>query len=344
MAADDGAAADPVIADLLARPQHYSFCQAVELLGALTPPAARVGYAAGPEAENLRFTVDPNLGFPASDITGLAVEMVPGGNAPRYRMTVSFMGLYGSASPLPGFYNEAVAQNDEVPNNRRDFLDLFNHRLISLVYRSWLRYRHYLQYREQGRDPFSRQMLAFAGLGPPEIHEKVAGEAPGRLLACVGLLALRPRSGAVVSTVVSQLFDDVHAGVEEFVSRRVSIPAEQRSRLGAANVGLGQSAVAGASVGDISGKFRLHLGPMDFPTFRRHLPDGPEFARLRDLVRFLLRDPLAFDVRLRLAPAQVPDLTLGGGCAGRLGWSSWLGGAPAAEAAVTFAGEHKRAV
>jgi type VI secretion system protein ImpH len=342
MAADNGPATDPLIADLLARPQGYSFVQAVELLSALAPEAATVGHAASPDQERLRFRADPSLAFPKADITALEPADRPGSNDPHFRMDVTFMGLYGSSSPLPGFYNEAIAQHDEVPNTRRDFLDLFNHRLVSLLYRSWLRYRHYLQYRDQGTDHFSRQLLAFAGLGAPELRDKAGGE-PVKLLACVGLLALRPRSGAVVASVVSQLFGGVPVRVDEFVERWVTIDPGQRTGLGVANAGLGTSAVAGARVRDISGKFRLALGPMDFATFRRHLPDGAEYPRVRELVRFLLRDPLAFDVRLRLSDDAVPRLSLGGACQGRLGWSSWLGYVDPGQGAVDFAGDRAAA-
>ncbi len=339
MAAEDGPAADPLIADLLCAPRRYDFHQAVELLSAIAPDGKAVGYAVSPEEEHLRFRADPSLAFPVADVTGIEVLDGEGRNVPRFRLTVTFMGLYGTASPLPAFYNEAIAQSDDEPNNRRDFLDLFNHRLISLTYRSWRRYRHYLQYRDRGRDPFSRQMLAFAGLLPDEVRDRIAPEHPEKLLACVGLLALRSRSGSIVAAVVSRMFGGIRVRVEEFVERWVAISPEQRCRLGQANAGLGQSAVAGARVRDVAGKFNLALGPLDFRSFRRHLPDGPDYQPLRSLVRFLLRDPLDFDVRLKLRREEMPGLHLGGDCPARLGWSSWLGDLDAADGEVRFAGE-----
>lgn len=339
MAAKDGTAADPLIADLLHDPRPYSFTQAVGLLSALVPDGKAVGYAVSPEEEQIRFRADPSLAFPVADVTGIEVDQRPGHNDPLYRVTVTFMGLYGQASPLPSFYSEAIAQSDDEPNNRRDFLDLFNHRMISLVYRSWLRYRHYLQYRHPGRDHFSKQMLAFAGLGADAVRDKVAPDRPDQLLACVGLLALRTRSGAIVSSVISQMFGHLAVQVEEFVERWVTISPDQRCRLGAANSGLGSTAVAGARVRDVSGKFNIALGPLDFATFQRHLPDGADFTRLRTLVRFLMRDPLEFDVKLKLRREDVPPLRLGGDAPCRLGWSTWMGDVAAEEVAVSLAGD-----
>ncbi len=53
-------------------------------------------------------------------------------------MAVSFRGLHGSQSPLPGYYLEDLAW--EAGQNlgiRRHFLDFFNHRLVTLFHRAW---------------------------------------------------------------------------------------------------------------------------------------------------------------------------------------------------------------
>ena len=115
--------------DLLKQGHGFSFFQALRLL-------RRCG-GAGEESpgdregadRSLRIRPDLSLGFPASDVA--RIEETPGGPA-GYRVTVSFLGLYGASSPLPTFYTEDLI--DEMladSTTTRDFLDIFHHQLIS---------------------------------------------------------------------------------------------------------------------------------------------------------------------------------------------------------------------
>jgi type VI secretion system protein ImpH len=72
------------------------------------------------------------------------------------------------------------------------------------------------------------------------------------------------------------------------------------------------------------------LGPLDFASFREFLPDRAGFRGLIDLVRLAVDASLEFDVQLVLRGEDVPPLRIGtpDAAAPRLGWSTWLVGAP----------------
>ena len=95
----------------------------------------------------MRFRPLLSFAFPATDVE--RVERVGDGDGtrPPYRVTVNFLGLYGESSPLPAFLTEELMADDPEDSPRRDFLDLFHHRLVSLFYRCWQKYRHQVQYR-----------------------------------------------------------------------------------------------------------------------------------------------------------------------------------------------------
>ena len=115
----------------------------------------------------------------------------------------------------------------------------------------------------------------------------------------------------------------------------MSILAEQQSRLGQANSRLGSDLVLGDSVRDRSGKFRIHVRQLSWERFHEFLPNGPHYAPLLALVRFTLRDPLDYDIRLELQTDHRPALGLGAHNPCRLGWTSWLG-QPRSAAEVTL--------
>ena len=328
-------ATPPMISELLRNPQQFSFYQAIRLLVSSSEGGVAPGNAGSCANEPLRFRPHASLAFPSADVA--SIEMLNNNAAnPQFRMDVTFMGLYGPASPLPAFYTEEIIDESRDENTRRDFLDLFHHRAISFLYRSWQKYRYYEQFQAGAIDEFSQWMLALAGLGDPSLRKGLDLDWE-RLLAHLGVLSMRGRSAPTLSRIVSHYFRNLPVRIHQWVERRVRIDVTQRAFLGHENCGLGLDCTIGKRVSDISGKFRVCVGPLEFESFREFLPDGRRYRALRDLVRFTLRDQLEFDVELTLQKQEVPDLTLANNNPCQLGWSSWLGNKPESDQSVIIA-------
>lgn len=269
--------------------------------------------------QHLEFRANPSLGFPGTDIEQL--ECFEEQGQWRARLQVNLPGLFGSGSPLPAFYAEQALGED---NPTRDFLDLFNARLYRLLPQIMEKYRYHARFRPGASDPFSARLFALLGLhGEPlrasaELNWK-------RLLPYLGLLSLRAHSAALIESVLRYYFKHAAIHIEQCLERRVSILAEQQSRLGQANSRLGSDLVLGDSVRDRSGKFRIHIRQLSWERFHEFLPNGPHYRPLLALVRFTLRDPLDYDIRLELQMGDRPQLGLGARNPCRLGWNSWLG-------------------
>src|SRR5207245_1515425 len=133
-----------VAANLFAEPYAFDFFQAVRLLERLFAERRPVGRAGLPRGEVVRFRAHLSLSFPPSAIFDL--ETPPDPDKPSL-MTVAFMGLYGPSGILPRHYTERLLYQHfrESSNTEkqalRDWFDLFNHRLISLHFRAWEKYR-----------------------------------------------------------------------------------------------------------------------------------------------------------------------------------------------------------
>jgi type VI secretion system protein ImpH len=351
----------------------FDFFQAVRLLERLAPDRRPVGGDGPPDAEVARFRVLPSVSFPASAVYD--IERPEGALPPA--VTVAFLGLTGPSGVLPGHYTELLIRlqrGERGPEQEalRSWLDLFNHRLLSLFYRAWEKYRFYIPY-ERGEyaraepDPFTRSLFSLLGLGQPSLRNRLRvscrreedGEPREEVLARVndlallyygGLLAHRPRCAVSLEAFLHDYFQ-LPVRVQQFQGQWLLLDTSNQSRLGAegGNCRLGRDAVAGERVWDVQGKVRIRLGPLGYGAFTEFTPDRAPVARrkalflLIHLVRLYLGPELLFDVQLVLKADEVPSCRLeaGDGIGPRLGWNTWACSRPPARDAddPVFEGE-----
>jgi type VI secretion system protein ImpH len=308
---------------------RFEFFQAVRVLERLYPDRQPVGRDANPSREVVRFHSHVSLNFPPSAI----YEIVPteGGSGPA-QMTIAFMGLTGPLGVLPRHYTELLLERVRHKDEAlRDFLDLFNHRVISLFYRAWEKYRFPIEYERaistgKGDDPFSLYLFDLVGMGTKGLRGRLEVE-DAALLFYAGLLAQHPHSASALEGLLKDYFG-VSAEVTQFIGQWLPLSEANRSRLspGEANNALGMNTVAGSRVWDQQARFKLRLGPLTFAQFCQFLPSGSAFRPLVGLTRFYAGEECDFDVQLILKAAEVPACHLGktGEDAPRLGWSTWL--------------------
>ncbi|MDY7562597.1 type VI secretion system baseplate subunit TssG [Pseudomonas sp. 10B1] len=270
----------------------------------------------------VEFQANPSFGFPSSDID--CVEFFDEGGRSRARLRLNLISLVGAGSPLPAFYGEQALEYGGKGESTRDFLDLFHHRLQRLLLPTWRKYRYHARFERGAVDPFSAHLFALIGLGDKAIRETNELNWK-RLLPYLGLLSLRAHSAALIESVLRYYFKHAELTIEQCIERSVRILEEQRNRLGMANSRLGEDLVLGEYVRDRSSKFRVHIRELDWQRFLDFLPTGVGYQPLCALVRFTLRDPLDYDIRLVLRHEEIRELRLDEHNACRLGWTSWLG-------------------
>jgi type VI secretion system protein ImpH len=353
----------------------FDFFQAVRVLERLDRARKPVGHGGPPRDEVARFRAHLSLSFPPSAIHEV---LPPSADGPVPRMTVTFLGLTGPSGILPRHYTELLLRLDREAKGTeryqlRAWLDLFNHRLISLFYRAWEKYRFWLPY-ERGEfardepDPFTLSLFSLIGLGLQPLRKRFqvsfVREAEGRsteqvlariddlaLLYYSGLLAQRPRSAVALEALVADYFG-LAVEVRQFRGRWLLLEPDNQSRLGGANGELGVTVVAGDRVWDVQSKVRLRLGPLRRARFDEFLPDRAPvgerkaFFLLSHLVRLFVGPELDFDVQLVLRATDVPACQLAddGGLGPRLGWNTWMLTGPAGRDAEdpVFEGEEVR--
>jgi len=299
----------------------FSFFKAVHLLESLSPGKGFLGQTLVPSEEAVRFSVKPGLAFPASDISKLEQkdEQAPA------NMEVSFMGLIGPSGVLPYWLNElAMERIRQKDFSLTSFFDMFHHRLISLFYLAWKKYRFPENYLPGAKDRLSRCLLSLIGFGTLGLSDAL-GFPEESLPFHSGLLSRQVPSVAAIEAVV-EYYADTTVSVEQFIDRMIPIDEEDQTRLGAANGLLGIDAVCGSFAWENQTKFRVDLGPMDFSRFARLLPGGSRLRPIFSLIRYMVGIEYEFEIGLILDRREVPTCALGmaGPSSPRLGWTTWV--------------------
>jgi type VI secretion system protein ImpH len=338
MAAQGRRSVASLIEALRAEPERFDFVQAVRIFERAAQVAAsdprfaaagRLGADHEPSAEPVMLRAAMELAFPASEIAGLEDH----GRKPELAVTV--MGLHGPSSVMPAQYSQYVLEAHRDKNAAmRDFLDMFNHRALSLFARAADKYRLPLAYESgaaNGGDAITSALLALIGLRQPALRNRQA-LADETLVYYAGPFSHGRANATSLAAMLSEYFARPVA-IQQFHGRWGALARDEQTRLGGSGRSgagrfqqLGVEAVAGARTYDVQGSFRVELGPLDYPAFREFMPDGPLLAQLVAFTRTYVGPTLGFDVRLTIKASEIPPLLLSRdpASAPRLGWNTWL--------------------
>jgi type VI secretion system protein ImpH len=321
-----------IAAMLQKEPYRVHFFQAVRLMERIDPKRRPVGLFVTPSSEIVQFSALPTLSFPPSELHSITVDA-----AGHRHMVVQFMGLNAAISALPTPYTELllnrIRAKDRGPS---DFFDLFNHRLISLFYRGWQKYRFYIALELGARgtpDTVTPRVMDMIGLGTRGLQRRL--DIPDE--ACLyyaGLLGQHKRSAAGLRQILEDYFR-VPVHIEQFHGVWRPLPKADQTFLIGSNrrsERLGFGTIIGDEVWDQSGTVKIRLGPMPFDRYTSFLPGAPAHKELTAWLRFYANRSLDFLVQLVLERDQTPPMVLGdrSELAPRLGLVSWMKNRPLA--------------
>lgn len=328
MAAKGRGSTPPLIEELRNRPYRFDFYQAVRTVelsrGVGIDPDSDgipVGEGADPRKEAVRFSSDPSLGFPPSAIK----DYIPSDKPQPDDMTIRFLGLAGAMGPLPRPFTERLIKRISKKDTAwRAFLDIFNHRLASLMVRVRKAHRIGLDTRPPEETRIASFLRCFIGMGTGGMRDRLDVD-DRALLRYAGLFAHHPRTALGLERMLADYYG-LPVQVRQFVGEWVELEPGQETRLGRSGVGrnnaLGTHSFIGNRYWDQQSGLELRIGPLDRETFESFLPGGHRHAPLMSLVMFYVSPEFNFSVRLIAAPDAVPQSRLGGDI--RLGWTSWL--------------------
>lgn len=354
-----------IASELFRKPWKFDFFQAVSMLQELASQnkdsaSSPIGQFAQPNEEAVRFTVSHTTAFPSAP----TAKIQWAAEERRASVEVNFIGLTGPSGILPEPYNDrlrdiARSAKHSDRNALRDWLDNFNHRLISLFYEAWTKYRFPIKTRRSLAKRADRKhepagiriaLAAIAGLGRSVIEDRDESNQSPKIdrdewLGLAGILAQRPMNVANLTAALKQCLG-VEVNIVQFQGCWLQIEEKTQCRLGVDNHQLGMNVVVGERIWNRQQRILVEVGPLSSSEFERFLPPSEMHAadgylRLRELVEVFVGSALQFDIRPTLKIEGPIEVQLTAEQFGnRLGIDSWIG-APmetAVAADAVFAG------
>jgi type VI secretion system protein ImpH len=337
------------LARLFSTPAKFDFFQAVRLLERLAARKGRtaIGGDTAPEQEAVYCRILPALRFAEGPVS----RTLAGTEDDPPELWATFFGLTGPDGILPQHYTALILARQKIKDHTlRDWLDLFHHRVLSLLMRAWEKNRWPAQVdrrlteespapralpggdrsvRPAREDPCTNAALSIAGFGTSRLRGRL-GLPDEVAVYYAGLLSRQPRTATGLEQVVSDYFGWPVA-IEQLCGQwlylddpnKAGMPTETTP---GRNTCLGRDVVIGRRVWDVQGKVRVVIGPVNAEGFRSLLPDGAARRPLSAMIRLYLGLELDVEVQVVLAPNAVPWAAmeydeLNGP---RLGWNSWV--------------------
>ena len=310
----------PLTEDVIQNADQFDFHAMVKLLEAMRPDATPLGQGFDPKKEPLRIRSRVSLTFPHTDIHKLVLTR--DGDIPPLLET-NFLGIAGINAPLPTPHTQLLIRRKERKDTAfRDFLDIFNHRLVSMLHlirrKHWVGLKH-----ERPEESFvGKSLISLLGLDGQHLRERL-GIQDRSLLYYTGLLWQRPRSCVGLERILGSFFK-VPVWIKQFEGRWMDIPPEERTIIGTTGQHnrLGQTTVLNSRYWDSALMFTIHLGPLNLKEYINFLKPAPGYFQLTNLVQYYVGSHKDYRINLILKKDQMPKTKLGYGLA--LGWTTWL--------------------
>lgn len=339
-----------VVAKLLDTPHAYSFFQAVRILersGQLESQSAALGRRLGatnaiagfapPSTEMIRLKTHQSFKFPEAEIYSIKRE-TEAKESPQWSMHVNFMGLTGSMGVMPFHYTELILQRlKQKDESLVHFLDLFNHRTLSLFYQASTKYHLPLEYERKRLRPDvnkkydmqTQALLSFLGLGTSGLDNRLQVKDES-LLFYSGLITQQVRTASGLKQMLQDYFG-IPVKIQEFVGQWQELIPDIRSRMVSRSMPKGQNAQLGKSLmfgrkgWFAQGKIRIFLGPLNREQFYKFAPGTKSLKALNDMVRLYVGIEKDYDFVIEVRRKDIPNkITLRKGASPLMGWNTWL--------------------
>jgi type VI secretion system protein ImpH len=327
----------PIISRLIKEPQKFDFVQAIRLLEftGLLEDLSAVGSIQNENKSQhkhlkARFVGDFRLRFPVAAITQAVNE-----DNNCILFTVSGFGYLGAIGVLPYSYSSLINTAESNKNyGLKSFLDIFQHRSVSLFYKASCKYRITISYdrgKKHERDHFKNSLDSIIGFGLTRIKDRLSIPDES-LIYYSGFLSSSLKTIYALENILSDELN-IKVNIRPFSGRWLRLdPSDQTivsnfTTTAQYNI-LGIDAVLGERVWSVQNCFRIMVGPINQDRIWSLLPKGIDEIKVSDIVKTYCGYEYEYDLQLIIEAKSVPFSRLGWSQGNeepcRLGQTSWV--------------------
>ncbi|ALH95838.1 type VI secretion system baseplate subunit TssG [Acinetobacter equi] len=280
-----------VIDDLAQHPQSYEFIQSVRLLRHAPSAVAKMKWH-----EDFLFESSFNLNFPISEIESLEI------GEKKNSITNLITGLTGIQGVLPYVYTNKVRllsrqQKQEI----KDFINLFNHKLVAQYVESSLSYNLPVLYEISSENYYLKFLHSLNGYVSEHHNDH---DLDDYFAEFAGLMQGQNNNAHAVRTILNSIFSQ-KIEIEEFVEEKFHLDNSQRTSLGSGSSLLGVNTFCGTTIKQINGKINLKIGPLKTKDYLNFLPHQKESIKLKRILQKWCDPTLVIDVCLILDKSEI---------------------------------------
>ena len=308
-----------MIDELIKHPTEFNFYQAMRLL----IPTDRIGVSELERIDHsLELTCDAGDQFHANDISEVSY------NNQKANVNVATFGLSGPLGPLPQQHSEWIyAEARAGASELKDFLNLFEHRFISLLYLIKQRSQMGLHQGDRSLSPVYRYLSELSGLPLKSDFKNSPSEQYKLLLPFAGLLIGGKTSAASVSNILSTLLNTsvkINSMQGAFITVDKAHQARLSSGLSSSSLPqrLGDSVALGSRVWDQQNAIEIEIGPVDYQIANGWIPGEEEYDQLVDLLRYTTNAQWVLHTVIDVQESSIPKSFFSNEM--RLGFNSWI--------------------
>lgn len=342
-----------VITKLTEEPYNVPFQQAVRLLERSAVLENKnnnqkysfnkqpVALFAPSNTEVIRFSTNNALHFSSSEISKISTSVNTKGNR-KWDISVNFMGLTGSQGVLPYHYTEIILKRLKMKDESlAHFLDLFNHRTISLFYQASNKYNLPIEYerkklnppKTKSRDDHSQVLLSLIGLGTKNLNDRLYIKDES-LFYYSGLLSQQVKTTSGLKQILKSYFK-IPVEIHEFVGQWQELIEDVRTRLpgredpNGQNNCLGRSVMLGRKGWFAQGKINIVLGPLSKEQLQIFAPGTKALKALNEIVQIYAGMEYSYDFIIKVKRSDIPQkIQLSSKTQPVMGWNTWLSARP----------------
>lgn len=326
-----------LVDSLTNKPYLFNFFQATRLVDMgyinnsqhASMNTASLGSNTLPFRESMRLQSTISLSFQTADVYKF-VPSVFNEDTHLYMqpvLTTTIFGLAGVSGPLPQYYTDVMLVQKRLGNNAMaDFLEMFDHRLLSLYYRGWAKQRIYMSYERQQQNPNQQDQHAFM---LKSLHGNALTSEQDKVLLnhvsvfYAGLLAQQPRSASGLERLLTSYLS-LPLTIRQFEEEWLFIPRQEWTIISNKNHynQLGHSILLGKKVKSTRDAFTLVIGPINYKTFQQLKKETTFLNNLHILISYYCNNNIKYKINVGLQKNEVPRCRLN--ATFQLGLDMWL--------------------